>query len=165
MSAVRHCAKGLKVVLLALIFGLAGSGASFCAINPGVITDAPVVTGRDVTFMELAAPVQALTPGVDAGVQTGRPFLQERMTWTAGVFSQGVGRDYGDASENYARVIARLTGLPLDKSDPNRPEASGLLHLGLSANVLYSANSSVRYQTRPESRQAPYLLLALRGRF
>jgi phosphate-selective porin OprO/OprP len=33
-----------------------------------------------------------------------------------------------------------------------------LLHLGLSANVLYSASSSVRYRSRPESHLAPYVI-------
>ena len=117
-----------------------------------------VTSSRDVTFMELAAPVQALAPGVDAGFQMGRPVLHERATCTWGLFSQGVGRDYGDASENYARAIARVTGLPIYESNPDQPNSTRLLHLGLSANTLYSANSSVRYQTRPESHLAPYVV-------
>ncbi len=115
-------------------------------------------SGRDLTFMEVAAPVQALAPGVDAGVQAGRPVLDERMTWAAGLFFQGVGRDYGDASENYVRGISRVTALPIFDSPPEQPGANRLLHLGLSANVLYSANSYVRYQTRPESHLAPYVI-------
>jgi phosphate-selective porin OprO/OprP len=33
-----------------------------------------------------------------------------------------------------------------------------LLHLGLSANYLYSEGSSVRYRSRPESHLAPYVV-------
>jgi phosphate-selective porin OprO/OprP len=33
-----------------------------------------------------------------------------------------------------------------------------LLHLGVSANILYAADSSVRYRSRPESHLAPYVI-------
>ncbi len=117
-----------------------------------------ITSSRDVVLMEMAAPVQALAPGVDAGLQASRPFFGKRMTWTAGVFLQGVGRDYGDDSENYARFITRATALPVYEPSPDHPASARLLHLGLSANVLYASSSEVRYRTRPESHLAPYVV-------
>jgi phosphate-selective porin OprO/OprP len=117
-----------------------------------------ITSSRDVTFMEPAAPIQALAPGVNAGIQIGRPVFNERATWALGIFTDGVGQDFGDASKDYGRAIIRLTGLPIYRPDPDQPGSVQLLHVGLSANVLYSGNSTVRYQSRPESHLAPHVL-------
>jgi len=117
-----------------------------------------VTSSRDSTFMELAAPIQALAPGSDAGLQIGHPFLDQRMTWKFGLFAPGVGEDVGDASRDFGRAIMRVTGLPLYHFDPDHPDATRLLHLGLSANILFSADSVVHYQSRPESYLAPYVV-------
>jgi phosphate-selective porin OprO/OprP len=99
-----------------------------------------------------------LAPGVDAGIQIGKPAFDKRATWTMGLFTAGSSQDTGDASKNYGRAISRLTGLPIFEPDPGRPGSATFLHLGLSANVLYSASSSLRYRARPESHLAPYVL-------
>ena len=78
-----------------------------------------ITSSRDITFMELGAPVQALTPGLDSGAQIGSPVLHERMTWAFGLFGEGLGSDYGDASQNFARAITRLTCLPMYHPDPS----------------------------------------------
>ena len=117
-----------------------------------------ITSSRDITFMEPAAPLEALAPGVDAGIEVGRPVFGERATWRAGLFTDGVGQDFGDATKDYGRVILRFTGLPLYKANPEQPNSTRLLHVGLSANLLYSASSSVRYQSRPESHLAPYVV-------
>jgi phosphate-selective porin OprO/OprP len=118
-----------------------------------------VTSSGDITFMEPAAPLQALAPGVNAGIQIGRPLFDQRATWKLGLFAEGVGsQDVGEATKNYGRAITRLTALPIYKADPNHPGSASLLHLGLSANVLYSASSSVRYRSRPESHLAPYVI-------
>jgi phosphate-selective porin OprO and OprP len=114
---------------------------------------------RDIAFMEPAAPVTALAPGVNAGVQVGRGVLGDRMTWTTGLFGAGDGSsDSGDASQDYGRAVIRLTGLPVAQGAPDDPASQRLLHLGLNFNWLYSGSSSVRYRTRPESHLAPYVL-------
>jgi len=125
--------------------------------QPPMSLDA-ITSSRDITYMELAAPIQALAPGMDSGAQIGRPVLHERMTWAFGLFSEGLGNDYGDASQNFTRAITRLTCIPIYHTDPDKPGSAELLHLGLSANVLYSGNSTVRYRSRPESSQAPYVI-------
>jgi phosphate-selective porin OprO/OprP len=118
-----------------------------------------ITSSRDITFMEPAAPLQALAPGVSAGIAIGRPVFDQRATWKLGLFTEGVGsQDIGEATKNYGRAITRLTSLPIYKADPDHPGSATLLHLGLSANVLYSASSSVRYRSRPESHLAPYVI-------
>ena len=117
-----------------------------------------VSSTRDIPFMETSAPMQALAPGVNAGMQIGRPVFSERAAWALGLFTDGVGKDYGDASRDFARAITRLTALPVYRADPDQPGSARLLHLGLSANILYSGDSTVRYQARPESHLAPYVV-------
>jgi phosphate-selective porin OprO/OprP len=117
------------------------------------------ITGtRDITFMEPAAPLQALAPGVNAGLQIGRPVLDQRATWQFGLLGNGIGQDFGDASKDFGRAIVRFTGLPFYHGNPEVPHATQLLHVGWSANVLYSANNSVRDQARRESHFAPYVV-------
>jgi len=115
-----------------------------------------ITSSRDISFMEPAAPIQALAPGTSAGIQIGHAVLNQRATWTAGVFTDGVGKDYGDASKDYGRAIMRITALPVWEASPD--STPKVLHLGLSANVLYSGSSSVRYRSRPESHLAPYVI-------
>jgi phosphate-selective porin OprO/OprP len=117
-----------------------------------------VTSSRDTTMMELAAPLEALAPGVNAGIEIGQPVFDKRATWTMGLFTSGSSQDTGDASKNYGRAITRFTALPLFEANPDHPDSATLLHLGLSANVLYSGSSSVRYRSRPESHLAPYVV-------
>lgn len=114
-------------------------------------------SARDITFMEPAAPLQALAPGVNAGIQLGRPVFDQRATWTVGLFTDGVGTDFGDAASDYGRVITRFTGLPIYDLDEGT-NVTQLLHLGVSGNVLYSASNAVKYRSRPESHLAPYVI-------
>ncbi|MCB1126506.1 MAG: hypothetical protein KDM81_08430 [Verrucomicrobiae bacterium] len=119
---------------------------------------AAVTSSRDITFMEEAAPVQALAPGVNAGVQLGRSVFRERSTWALGLFGEGLGEDTGDASSDYARAIGRITWLPWYDMNGGGSPSQQLLHLGLSGNILYSASSNVRYKSRPESHIAPIVI-------
>lgn len=117
-----------------------------------------ITSSRDDTFMEPASPLQALAPGVSAGVQFGRPVLRQRATWTAGFFTAGLNTDFGDATKSYGRAITRLTGLPIDQPASDQAGPAQLLHLGLSANLLYAGESSVHNRSRPESHLAPYVV-------
>jgi phosphate-selective porin OprO/OprP len=119
-----------------------------------------VTSSRDLTFMEPATAVQALAPANEAGIQIGHPIFNERATWTVGIFGGGVvASEYGNASQDYGNLIGRLTWLAMDHSaPPDRPKENRYLHLGLSANVQYSASSIVRYQSRPESYLAEHII-------
>jgi phosphate-selective porin OprO and OprP len=112
-------------------------------------------TSFSKTFMESAAPVSALAPGRNLGIQVGHPFAGSRMTWALGAFRAPSYQDSGDASKNYMRIVGRITGLAVDRPDPDRPE---FLHLGLSLSNLDSSHYGVEYKSRPESHLAPYLV-------
>jgi phosphate-selective porin OprO/OprP len=114
-------------------------------------------SSRDMMFMESATPLQALAPGVNAGFQVGRPVLDERMTWALGLFTDSVGNDFGDATKGFGRAVGRMTGLPIYRHD-TAPEKQRLLHLGMSGSLLYAGDSTVRYQSRPESHLAPFVV-------
>ena len=117
-----------------------------------------ITSTRDLTFMEPASCLQALAPGNEAGIQVGHPVLNQRGTWALGIFGGGlVASEYGNDSGNYGNLMGRLSYLALDHIAP-QPAQNRLLHLGLSANVQYSANSQVQYRSRPESYLARYVI-------
>ena len=112
-----------------------------------------------ITFMEPAAPLQALAPGTEAGIQVGRPVLDGRATWRLGLFANGVGgSEYGLVSTSYGSVIGRATWLPIREGGSEGSSVPRFLHVGLSANVLFSASDTLRYQSRPESYIAPIVI-------
>jgi phosphate-selective porin OprO/OprP len=119
-----------------------------------------ITSSRDLTFMEPATVLQALAPANEAGIRIGQPFLDERATWVLGIFGGGVvDTEYGNASQDYGNLIGRVSWLALDHlAPPDRPSENRYLHLGLSANIQYSATSTVRYRSRPESYLAPHLI-------
>ncbi len=111
-----------------------------------------VTSGRDLTFMELAAPTQAFAPGVKAGLLFGGPVLDDRMTWGFGWFSGSGSTELGSFSGE-ATSIGRVTGLLVD-----REASRELVHLGLSASISLGSAEPVRYQARPESHLAPFIV-------
>ena len=112
-----------------------------------------------ITFMEPAAPLQALAPGTEAGIQIGRPVFAERATWRLGIFGNGAGgSDYGLVATSYGSLIGRATWLPFGKGTSGDGSVSRFLHVGLSTNFLLSASDTLRYQSRPESYIAPYVI-------
>ena len=115
-----------------------------------------VTSSRDITFMEPAAPLQAIGPPKESGIQIGQPVLNQRATWSLGIFGDAAtDSEYGNASRNYGSAIGRLTWLTLDHLDPDHPAANRYLHLGLSGSYQYSVTSDIRYKSRPESYLAP----------
>lgn len=112
-------------------------------------------SSRDATFMEWGTPIQALAPRISVGWQLRRPFLDQRATWSLGQFAQSLGADVGDATKDFYRAIARFTWLPIYEA-PSQGSRQ-LLHLGLNLNYLYSGSAELRYRSRPESNQAPFL--------
>jgi phosphate-selective porin OprO/OprP len=115
-------------------------------------------SSRDMMFMEAAPPIQALAAGVEAGLQLGRSIARQRMTWALGFFANGVGNDFGDATEDFGRAVTRITGLAIDRVDPKDPRSGTLLHLGLSGYFLYADSGSLRYRSRPASHLAPFVV-------
>ena len=111
----------------------------------------------DLTFMEAAAPAQAFGPGNRSAIQLDGTWREERMTYQAGFYGTGLDPsfNFGDASESLARGMARMTGLPIYEDDP---DSFRLLHLGAALSYVFSDASDIRYQARPESHLAPFLV-------
>lgn len=110
----------------------------------------------DITLMEPSAALQALGPKNSPGLQIGRPFLDDRATWTLGLYGSGGGSgEYGSLASNMTSGIGRITWLALDEGDASR---SRLLHLGVSASRQRSGNGQVQFRARPESYLAPYAI-------
>jgi phosphate-selective porin OprO/OprP len=118
-----------------------------------------ITSSRDLAFMEPATALQALAPANEAGIQIGQPVLNQRATWTLGIFGGGpITSEYGNASQDYGNLIGRLTWLAYDHMDAKNPVENSLLHLGASANFQYSASSLVQYRSRPESYLAEHVI-------
>ena len=118
-----------------------------------------ITSSRDITFMEPSSPLQAIAPGIEAGAQIGQPVFHDRATWALGLFVPGAGGiEYGNDSRNFGSAVGRITCLPIYHPAPEDPAGNRLLHLGLSASIVYPTSSTLRYQSRPESHIAPYVV-------
>ena len=113
------------------------------------------MNSRDIGLMEAASPVQAFSAGILAGVQISDHYVAPAMTWAIGLFTDGQDGEVGDASEDFARVVGRVTWVPWQTREGEDP---ALLHLGMGISYLFSASESVRYRSRPESFLAPFAI-------
>jgi len=112
----------------------------------------------DIPLMEPAAPLQAIAPPSQPGVQASNTFMDKRGTWTFGAY-RGIGAgDYGSDSKGVGNLMGRATWLAVNDIAADRPSANRYLHLGLSANLLHGSNGQIRYRSRPESYLAPYVI-------
>ncbi|MEO8122822.1 MAG: porin [Burkholderiales bacterium] len=113
----------------------------------------------DIPLMEPAAPLQAMAPSSQPGVQASNTFMDERGTWAFGVYTGvGGGGDYGSGSKSVGNLMGRATWLAVDDITAEHPSANHYLHLGLSANMLFATDGQIRYRSRPESYLAPYAI-------
>lgn len=118
-----------------------------------------ITSSLSIPLMEPAAPLQAIAPGTQAGLQIGRPEFGSRATWTLGVFGNGAGtEEYGSQTKGYGTAIGRATWLAIDGTNVGDPGANRFLHLGLSLSYQFASSGGVRYQSRPESYIAPYVI-------
>ncbi len=117
-----------------------------------------VMSSRWIIFMEESTPTQALTPGVNLGLQMSRSFREDNVTLQIGLFTDGLTSDSGDASSDYGRVIGRATWL-LDYDEGDAPDHPvGLMHVGVSVNEVFSSSEQIQYRARPEVHLAPYVV-------
>jgi phosphate-selective porin OprO/OprP len=103
-----------------------------------------------ITFMERGLP-NVFSPERNTGVAILPNFLDERMTYSLGVFrgeTQETGNGFGDP-ESYD-LATRITGLPWYADD-----GAKLVHLGFSYVRRFLSDSDVRFRQRPESHLAP----------
>lgn len=96
-------------------------------------------------FQERSAAADSLMPSRNLGVTVNGTVLNERMSWSGGVF-----HNFIDTEENTpTQYVGRLTWLPFIS-----PDESNLVHLG--AGVRHTnAEAGVQYRTEPEVDQAP----------
>ncbi len=118
-----------------------------------------IMNSLAIALMEPAAPIQAIAPGTQAGIQVGQPVFANRATWKVGIFGNGAGTDeYGTTTKGYGNAIGRITWLAIDRINPGDPSANQFLHVGLSASYQFASSGVIRYRSRPESYIAPYVI-------
>ena len=116
-----------------------------------------VESNANRTFMEIALPVEAFSPGRNIGITCQNTALDDRLTWAAGYFLlTGSFSDVAQASDYLSNAFGtaasfRVTGLP-------RYEDNGrnLIHLGFSYSHQFRddtrEDSQLKVRTHPESR-------------
>lgn len=117
-----------------------------------------LTSNRWIQFLERAAPIQAMTPGVNLGLQMHRTFRDKMMTFTGGFFTDAVTSDTGEATQNFGRLIGRVSWVSRWEDGPAEDEPEHLTHWGVSLNTVYSSSESVQYRSRPESHGADFLI-------
>ena len=113
-------------------------------------------SGKAITFMERALPVEAFAPSRNIGIRHYRTALGERMTWGAGAFlNTGSFGDLGEGKDQLSdangwNITARATYLPWYGEEGRR-----LLHLGLSYSHQFRDQNDPNFReiwrTRPET--------------
>jgi len=111
----------------------------------------------NLSFMERALPVQAISPGRDMGIMCNNTALGDRLTWSAGAFLltgsfNNVGEWNDTLSSAFGTALtARVTGIPR-YADKGRT----LLHLGFSYSHQFRddqrADYDLKLRTHPETR-------------
>jgi phosphate-selective porin OprO/OprP len=114
-------------------------------------------SGKAITFMERALPVETFAPSRNIGIRHYRTALDERMTWGAGAFlNTGSFGDLGQTKDQISdangwNITGRITYLPLYEKEGRR-----LLHLGLSYSHLFRNENDPDFRegtrTLPETR-------------
>jgi phosphate-selective porin len=117
-----------------------------------------LTSSRWITFMEEASPSAALAPGVNLGLQMHRTFKDDKITFTGGLFSDAVTSDTGEATENFGRLIGRLSWVSGWEDGPAIDEPEQMVHWGVSMNAVYAASDFIQYRSRPEAHAADYLI-------
>lgn len=118
-----------------------------------------ITSSWDIGLMEPAAPLQALAPPPQPGVQASGTFFDRRGTWTAGAFAGiGTGGEYGSGSKRFGNFMGRATWLAIDDIDDKEPVGNHYLHLGASTSLQRGANGQLQYRSRPESYLAPHVI-------
>ncbi len=109
-------------------------------------------TGNNyIPFMERSFNY-AFNPSYNTGIRALNNALDQRVSWSAGVFKDTGATGDSVSNEAFA-VTARLTALPYFDESSQR-----YLHLGLAMSYRDVSDSGYRFRARPESSIAPYVV-------
>jgi len=109
-------------------------------------------SSRSLVFMEMGSPSMALAPGYRTGLMLNGVHDPWHLAWATGVFTSGQTQATGDASKALAQLVGRGAWYGGDVA------TAKLVHLGLSMSGLFSGQSDIEYQSRPESFKAPFVV-------
>ncbi len=107
-----------------------------------------LLLGTQMQMQERSSIVDAVYPVRNVGVAVNGTSLNQRISWSTGVFN-----DWFDDSQSFKessnQIVGRITGLALVNHDE-----SNILHLGLG--IRYDdAKEFIRYRASPEFNQSP----------
>lgn len=106
------------------------------------------------TFMERGLP-NAFSPSRKTGIGTMMTFVDNRITWGAGVFRGDANNSgFGFGGEQAYDITTRLTALPWYEDNSN------LLYVGLGYSHQFRSNFEQTYSSRPEAHLVPSLVRA-----
>ena len=100
-------------------------------------------SSKYITFMERSLATGAFSPSRNVGIRANNDALEERLTWSIGLFSDTDGYGEGEGNGNF-NVTGRITFLPWSDDD-------NLAHVGVAYSYRNPTGDSVRYRSRPES--------------
>jgi len=108
-----------------------------------------MISNRHTTYLERSLP-NVFAPSFNVGAMARNSLMEERMTWTLGLFktTDDWPSENDSSEEDGYAVTGRITGLPWKSDDGRR-----YLHLGASA-TRRNPDGPFRYRARPEAHLA-----------
>lgn len=114
-----------------------------------------IASSWDIPLTEPAAPLQAIAPSAQPGIQSSGDYLNQRGTWALGLYAaHTTDGDYGSGAKSFGTFVGRVTWLAIDAPE----HAKRYLHLGLSTSLQYGGNGQLRYRSRPEVYESDYVI-------
>ena len=109
-----------------------------------------VAPGSQLTWTERASGVPALIKQRNYGVRYSNSILENRMTYTFGVFNSWVEKGNKNSfADNGMQLTSRVTYLPIFES------ARELLHVGAGWRYTDAVGDKLSYKAKPEANTAP----------
>ena len=107
-----------------------------------------VSPGTQGMYMERSTGSPMLVRQRNVGIRYSNSVLQQHMTYTIGFFNNywETGKSFSD---NGSQITARVTGLPIYKSDRE------MIHLGVAYRYTTATNGQLTYKAKPEANTAP----------